>query len=1095
MNKFVSLHQHSEWSTLDGLVSVPDLVARAKEYGMPGVALTDHGTMSGVFKFFEECKKQGINPIIGEEFYMAFKDMKSRETEERRRFHLTVLAKNMNGLRNLFKLSSLAYTEGYYYKPRIDEKTLFEYGDDLIVLSGCHSSKISQYLIGDKEKGVEADPERAKQIALAFKKRWGNDFYLEIQVHGLKGSPRPWNEQIKLNQALIKLSKEIGVKVVLTADSHYLDLEDTETHEVLLCVGTAENYRNPNRWSLRDWDLSFPKPENVYKWCQEEYGTTEYCENTLEVNDKVNIEWNYGSYLIPKFDTGKYSEKDYIKLLAWKGLKRKLPEKVNDKEYIERLKLEIDTIDEMGYLGYFLIVQEYVNWAKNQGIGVGPSRGSACGSLLAYCLNITEIDPMGKGMLFERFINRERPTMPDIDVDFEDQRRLEVLQHVTDLYGKDCVCNILILNYLKTKSAFKDVARTFELPFGYSNKISSYIPQDKPAEHHKLIDALEVKEVKDLYDKDPKVKEVFDYALKLEGKPRNHGVHACGVIIAPEPLTNYIPVEIDKDGKVVSQFPPEDLEKLGLLKMDFLGLSTISVIQNTLKYIPELNSFYDIPTDDEATYKTFQEGKSYWTFQFNTPLSRNTCVKMKPNSIMELSDVTAIARPGPMEQIPHYQHRKEGTEQVSYINKWAEKYFGSTYGINVYQEQGMQYLQEAAGFTKAQADFWRKGVAKAKMDILADLKPKYMEGSKKNGIPEAQAEKWWDDQIEGGAYTFNLAHSYAYAYIGYITCYLLTHYPVEYMSAVLNNWTDDKDKLIEIFATCKELGIKIERPFIEDAGLGFVPKDGKILYGLNAIKGMGKQAEQIIEQVNESKPKTLEDLLLNVNKGILNKTKLYGLLCAGSLDNLLSASGIGRYTMFQNFEDILKWREKALKPLTQAQIKRGEKKVIEPLNVKKYQIGKYEIYFCKRKEKESTGQYMGEHMFDVVYGVHQNWENIINSPKAKVVKRNKRRNGKCEPVDVTVLPEIYVTVEAVERKNSKNGNPYKLYVCDAGDKMINFPIFENKNPYRSKDLLTPIVGNTYAVKLEIQLSVDRGESHCDLVSIRDVTPKGEAGTE
>lgn len=1036
----ISLHTHSEWSCLDGLSSISALVSKAKEYGMKGLAITDHGTCSSHFKFYEECKKQGINPILGEEFYIANRKMTDRDPQfDKKRFHLTVLAMNMTGLRNLWKLSSLAYTDGFYYKPRIDEETLFKYSDGLIVLSGCHSSKISQYLIGDED--CPQDVERAYKIANAFKQKLGNRFRLEIQCHGLKGSPKPWSEQIKLNKAIIEMGKKLDIKVCLTADSHYIDPEDVETHEVLLCIGTQNDYDDKERWSLRDWDLSFPNPEKIEKWLLDEYGSTEYMDNTDEINDMVNIEWEYGKYLIPKFDTGSDTEYDYLKKLAWAGLKKKCPDHVNDKEYLDRFKFELDTLNQMGYLGYFLIVQEYVNWAKDNGIGVGPSRGSCAGSLLAYLLNIIEVNPMEVGTLFERFINPERPTAPDIDVDFEDARRIEVVQHVTEKYGKDCVCNILILNYLKTKSAFKDVARVFKLPFKEANDISALIPQDKPAEHHKLIDALDVPEIKSLYDKSDKVKTVFDYALKLEGKPRNHGVHACGVIIAPEPLTNYIPLEIDKDGKIVSQFPPEDLEKLGLLKMDFLGLSTISIIQNTLKYIPELNTFYDIPVDDEETYKTFKTGKSYMTFQFNTRLARETCVKMQPNNIMELSDVTAIARPGPMEQIPHYQHRKDGTEKVSYINKWAEKYFGTTYGINVYQEQGMQYLQEAAGFSKAQADFWRKGVAKAKMDILEDLKPKYMEGSKKNGIPEAQAEKWWNDQIEGGAYTFNLAHSYAYAYIGYITCYLLTHYPVEYMTAVMNNWADDKDKLNECFAVCKELGISILPPDIKVSGMNFTPKGKNIVYGISAVKGLGKQADVILENTRKNNFEKIEDFLLGIERRILNKTKLYGLICSGALDSF----GYERIALIDAFDDILAWRDEALKPLTATQVKNGEKKIIPKFPVKDKVPTPSDNIRKFRLERESTGSYVSGHPLELYN---------CELPQKRILENRKDKYGK----DSKCVVNIYGVADSVEVKTYSNKS-YKTISFDIGDKILVLSVNEGEPAFMMKE------GNIYRVNI------------------------------
>ncbi len=1071
MKGFVSLHQHTAWSALDGLVNIPDLVTRAKEYGMPGVAITDHGTLTGAFKFYEECKKQGINPIIGEEFYVAFKDMRSREPEERKRFHLTVLAKDIVGLKNLFKLSSLAYTDGFYYKPRIDEKALLQYHEGLIVLSGCHSSKISQYLIGDEEKGIKQDRARALKMIDWYKKVWGEDFYLEIQCHGLKGSPRPWSEQTKLNDELIKIGKAKNIKVVLTADSHYLDLEDTETHEVLLCIGSQNKYSDPDRWSLRDWDLSFPKPENVEKWLKDEYGTTEYAENTLEINDKVNIDWKYGDYLIPKFNTGKLSEYDYLRQLIYKGFQKKCPDKLNDKVYTERVKYELDTLKQMGYLGYFLIVQDYVNWAKNQGIGVGPSRGSACGSLVAYLLNITEIDPMDKGMLFERFINPDRPSMPDIDIDFEDTRREEVVEYVTKKYGKDCVCNILVLGYLKSRSVFKDVARVMSLPFDESNEVTALMPPDLNAKHFPLTKVLEeISEIKDMYNRNPKIKEVFDYSLKLEGKPRHHGVHACGVIIAPEPLTNLIPVETDSTGKIVSQFPPEDLEKLGLLKMDFLGLSTISIIQNTLKYIPEIKSFYDIPTDDKATYDTFCRGESYFCFQFNTSLGRDTCTKMLPRTIMELSDVTAIARPGPMINIPHYQHRKDGSEPVEYNNKYEEQFFGSTYGINVYQEQGMQYLQAAAGFTRGQADFWRKGVAKAKYDILDDLYPKYLKGCSEHGIPKEDAEKWWHDQREGGSYTFNLAHSYAYAYIGYITCYLLTHYPVEYMSAVMNNVKKDKDKLGECLVVLKKLGIKLQVPNVKKSTMGFTPDGHNIIYGLGAIKGLGSSAEEIIARTREANPKTLEEFLLAFEKKTLNKTRLYGLAYAGALDCFLPPKN--RSVVIDNLEEIEKWRDKRLKPPT----KTG-KVFTDPLVLPPYtEPTPKKLIQIAVLEKEAVGDFITWNPLSLYPKARTHQRTELEEFSEEEIKRFVERQDRFHK-KIKALPEVYGLVLDVKKKTSARGNDYKAVTVDLGDRTVSFSVFDNKRF---------IVNNIYRIEFAVE---HRSPDYLNLISAEDVTPK------
>lgn len=1108
MRGFVSLHQHTTWSTLDGLTNIGDLVTRAKEYGMPGVAITDHGTMSGVFKFYEECRRQGINPIIGEEFYIAYKDMHSKKTEERKRFHLTVLAKNMQGLLNLFKLSSLAYTEGFYYKPRIDEETLAKYHEGLIILSGCHSSKVSQWLLNGNR-------DSALKLIDWYRKVWGDDFYLEIQTHGLKDCPRPWDEQIKLNNLLIEIGKSKGIKVVLTADSHYLDLEDTETHEVLLCIGTQNSYKDPNRWSLRNWDLSFPKPSNIEAWLMDEYGTTEYADNTLEINSKVNIEWNYGDYLIPKFDTGTLSEYEYLRKLIYEGFKQKCPAKLKDPVYTDRVKYELDTLKQMGYLGYFLIVQDYVNWAKKAGIGVGPGRGSACGSLVAYLLNITEIDPMDKGMLFERFINPERGgkeftfnledgskvikkwfepiegkrassigegdtidgktvksisvthfgSAPDIDIDFEDSRREEVVKYVTRKYGKECVCNILVLGYLKSRSVVKDVARVMGLNYETMNKITALMPPDINAKHFPLAQTItDIPEIKEMYTRDPQIKEVFDYALKLEGKPRHHGVHACGIIIAPEPLTNYIPVEVDKDGKVVSQFPPEDLERLGLLKMDFLGLSTISIIQNTLQYVPEFKTFYDIPTDDEATYDTFCRGESYFCFQFNTRLGRDTCTKMLPRSIMELSNVTAIARPGPMINIPHYQHRKDGTEKFEYKNKYEEKYFGNTYGLSVYQEQCMQYLQAAAGFTRGQADSWRKGAAKAKYDILDSLYPKYLEGCAQHGISREDAEKWWHDQREGGSYTFNLAHSYAYAYIGYITCYLLTHYPVPYMAAVMNNVQKDKDKLSECLTVLKKLNIKLLPPNVKKSTLGFTPDGKNIVYGLEAIQGLGSSAEEIVKVVQKTNPQTLEDFLLTTDKSLLNKSKLKSLAWAGALD----CFEFDRAQIIDNLAYIEAWRDRRLGSLTLEMF--PEPLTLPPSNDKSL-VRSIEIAVL---EKETVGDFITWNPLTLwTKGKHQRTEPEEFAPEE--IARFRLLSGPFKKE--IAMPEVYGLVTDVQSRTTKTGTNYKYVTVELGDRSISFCDWDNSNKY--------IVNHIF--RLYLALDHKSPEFH-SLLRSEDVTP-------
>lgn len=1038
--EFISLHSHTCYSVLDGLSSVPELVARAKQLGMPGLGITDHGTMTGVFKFYKECRANGINPIIGEEFYVARHRMTDKTPADRERYHLTVLAKNNVGLHNLFKLSTLSYTEGFYYKPRIDEPTLFKYKEGLIVLSGCHSSRLSQLLVGDPEKDRTADPTAARELARQFQAEFGEDFYLELQTHGLVGLPKAWEEQVKLNRALIELGRELNIKCVLTADNHYLDPEDVPLHETLLAIGTNRDLDEDGRMSLEDFDLSFPDPTRLEPLLIANYGTTEYATNTLEINAKVDIQWEYGEHLLPRVNTGGISSLDYCRKLAFDGFQRKCPAKLQDQRYLDEVRYELEILNSMGFLDYFIIVQEYVNWAKKAGIGVGPSRGSACGSLLAYLMNITEIDPMDKGMLFERFINPERISVPDIDVDFEDQRRSEVLEHVKEVYGADHVCNILILNYMKSRAAFKDVARVNKLDFNRSNQISSLIEQSTMANKVTLQDSLNnVPELRTIVDSDPKIAEIFRVATELEGKPRQHGVHACGVLITPVPLVELIPLEVDKDGNLVSQFPPEDLEEIGLIKFDFLGLSTISVIANALRYIPELDSMYDIPQDDSATYDTFCRGESYFTFQFNTALSRQTCVAMQPHSVMELSDVTAMARPGPMANIPVYARRKRGEEKVTYHNKIEEKWFNRTYGVNCYQEQGMQYLREAADFTRGEADTWRKGVAKGKLNLLVPLKEKFLRNApSRTGSSKAELEKWWDGIIEGGAYTFNLSHSYAYALLGYYTCYLLTHYPAQYLAAVMNNKSKDLPVLSECFEVAKNRGIRVLAPNVKESAAGFTPTaDGNIVYGLTAIKGLGKTAEDIIETTRREQPQSLEEFLVLFDSRVLNRTKLVSLVKSGALD----CFQFKRSVLLDNLDELTSWKEREIN----GRAGKLSRKQAELFANETHQLDlqpKHELDIARtldilEMEKEVIGTYVTCHPIDLF---RTNDKATLEDIRAEVPAGEEVR-----------VPNIYGVITAVKKVRTKRGSNMAWLSLDCRDFELEVTVFARQlEEYNSK---------------------------------------------
>ena len=740
---------------------------------MEAAAVTDHGTMSGILDYYKTAKKAGIKPIIGIETYVATRSRFDRDPgKDKQRFHLTVLAMNNTGFHNLMKLSTRANLEGMYYKPRIDHELLEELNEGLIVLSGCASGEIGVAL-------KEDDYDRAREIAKWYKSIFGDRYYLELQDHGHPKSNTHWDVQAKINEGLLKLSKELDIEMVVTCDGHYLTHEYQDAHEILLCVGTGSYLSDEKRMSLKDFELHLTDPRDIIDHWGEEF--PEVIRNTKKIADRCDVEIELGRILIPKYPLPDgENEHSYLLRLTYQGLLQRYngaskeeAEKLDPDEIIpklsdevrERAKMELGVMGNMGYEGYFLIVQDFINWGKSQGIVFGPGRGSAAGSIIAYALNITDLDPLKYGLLFERFLNPDRISMPDIDVDIQDTRRDEVIEYCAKKYGEDHVSNIATFGKMFGRMAVRDVARVLEVPYAESDRLAKLVPPPSQGRHIPL--SVSIKEDADLrneYENNPTAKEVLDYAIQLEGTIRSHGVHACGVVIAPDTLVNYIPLEMAQKGVVATQFPMGEVEELGLLKMDFLGLSNLTIINNAMRiirkaYKKEIN-LSELPLDDKKTYELFQRGDTTGVFQLESAGMKRYLRGLKPTTFEDIIAMVALYRPGPMQFIDSFIRRKHGEEEITYLHSGMKNSLKNTYGILVYQEQFMQISKEWCGFTGGQADTLRKAVGKKKIDLMKKVKPEFVEGAVKvGGATKEIAETFWTQLEEFANYCFNKSHA------------------------------------------------------------------------------------------------------------------------------------------------------------------------------------------------------------------------------------------------------------------------------------------------------------------------------------------------
>lgn len=900
------LHNHTYYSLLDGAAKIENLIEKAVEYKMPGLAITDHGNMFGVLQFYKKAKKANIKPIIGVEAYIAEDSIQKKQISTGRKnkyYHLVLLAKNNQGYKNLLKLSSIAYLEGFYYKPRIDKEILKKHSEGLIASSACMKGEIFQKL---NYEGREAAIKALEEYLEIF----GDDFYLEIQNHGIP-------EEVGYEK-IYQLAKEMNIPVIATNDIHYLEKEHAESHDVLLCLQTGKELDDPNRMKYNTDQLYMKSIDEMYQLFRDK---PEVLERTMEIYEKCNVEIELGNYKLPYFpipeDEGSISLDEYLERLTRRGLEQKYDTITPELE--KRLQFELDTIKKMGFSGYFLIVQDFINYAKKNNIPVGLGRGSAAGSLVAYTLGITNIDPLKYDLLFERFLNPHRQTMPDIDIDFCFERREEVINYVKQKYGGDkSVVQIITFGSMLSKGVIKDVARVLGIKYDEADKISKLIPVEggKPMSVEKAFQ--EVPELKRmLQEGDEKIRKLYKHAIVLEGLARHASIHAAGIIIAPGDITDYVPLYKSTDGEVTTQWTMTECEEVGLLKMDFLGLRTLTVIHHAVEFVKKNHNIdldiHNIPLDDKKTFELFTKGDTVAIFQFESKGMQEYLRKLKPDRVEDLVAMNALYRPGPMENIDKFIFGKENPDKVEYLHPKLKPILKETYGIIVYQEQVMKIASELAGFTLAEADIMRKAMGKKKEELMKQFEDKFIQGCAKNEISENIARQIWELIVKFAKYGFNKSHSVAYALTAYQTAYLKANFPAEYMAATLNSEIDNWDKIQFFMEECRRMGIKVLPPDINTSEAYFTPlKDGTIVFGLTAIKNVGLTAVKSILEARErvGKFKNFFEFIKEVDTRLVNRKVLESLIIAGALDSLEG----NRKQKFMAIEEALnfasKWNQK-----------------------------------------------------------------------------------------------------------------------------------------------------------------------------------------
>ena len=950
---FVHLHTHSHYSLLDGLPTIDKLILRAKELGMPALALTDHGVMYGIIEFYQKAKEAGIKPILGVEVYVArYGRHNKRANIDIKPYHLVLLAKNEEGYKNLIKLTTKAHLEGFYYKPRIDFELLTKYYKGLICMTGCVEGQIPREIVSGKI-------DKARETILKYKNLFGQDnFFLELQNH-----PSIEKQKIK-NKYFSKLSRETNVPLVATNDVHYLKKESDKIQDILLCIQMKKEIDDKNRMSMIGADFSMKSPEEMKQSFSD---APEAIENTLKIAERCNVEIELGKTQLPYFKVPDgLSGMDYLKKKCYEGIESRY--KKLDKKILERLEYELSVIEKTGFASYFLIVADFVNWAKDNGIVTGPGRGSAAGSLISYLLNITDIDPIKYDLLFERFLNPERISMPDIDMDFTDTRRDEVLEYVKKKYGNDHVAQIITFGTMAARAAVRDAGRALAYPYAYCDKAAKMIPFGND-----ITTALEVNsELKLFYDNDEQAKILIDSAKELEGVARHASTHACGVVITRDPLDNYTPCQFAPKGneEIITQYEMHAIEDLGLLKMDFLGLSNLTIIENALDIIEAMYgkkiNISEIPMDDKKTFELLQRAQTVGVFQLESAGMRRYLKQLKPSDFEDIIAMVSLYRPGPMEWIPNYIDGKHGKRKIEYLHPKLKPILKKTYGIAVYQEQILQIARDLAGFTLGEADVLRKAVGKKNRKLLDEQKDKFIKGCIANGISEKIAKRVFAFIEPFAGYGFNRSHACSYAMIGYRTAYLKAHYPVEFMASVLTSDQENLDRIAIEIAEAEQLGIEVLPPDVNESfpEFGVVKDKGKrIRFALNAIKNVGKNVVEVIykERKKNGKFKDLVDFVKRVKCKDLNKKSIEALAKCGALDSLAE-----RNQVLKNIEKILNFSKIIQKELASGQTDLfgdAEKSVSwSGLKLEKVEPAKKKERLAW--EKNFLGLYISEHPLD-----------------------------------------------------------------------------------------------------------------------------------
>ena len=899
MGQFVHLHIHSEFSLLDGANRIKDLPVRAKELGMDAMAITDHGVMYGAIDFYKACKKEGVKPIIGCEVYVAPRSRFDKEPGVDNKYnHLILLAKNNQGYKNLSKLVSLGFIDGYYYKPRIDLEILEKYSEGLVCLSACLAGSVNQALLNGQN-------EKAEEIALWHKRVFGEDYYIELQNNGIK-------EQVLANQKLVQLARKLDIPLVATNDAHYLKKEDAYNHEVLLCIQTGKRMSDEDRMKFDTEELYVKSPEEMIDYFK---AFPDAIENTVKIAEKCNVEFEFGHTILPNYEVpeGYETHYDFLEDLCKKGMVKRYGSSIPE-EYQKRAEYELGVIKKMGYVDYYLIVWDYIHYAKTHNIPVGPGRGSGAGSILAYSIEITDIDPMKYNLLFERFLNPERVSMPDFDVDFSDEQRQEVIDYVCRKYGHDHVSQIITFGTLAAKNAIRNVGRALDISLAETDKIAKMIPNEL---HITIKKALEQNiELKNLYENDERIHKFLDVSMALEGMPKNTSTHACGVVITKDPVDSYVPLYV-RDGQNATQYIMTTLEELGLLKMDFLGLRTLTVIKDTKEMVKKdhgIDVEFDKDMNDPKVYKLWQDGKTCGVFQFESQGMKNFMQDLKPDCLEDLIAGVSLYRPGPMDQIPRYVRGKQ-TGQNEYTHPSLEPILNVTYGCMVYQEQVMQIVRDLAGYSLGRADLVRRAMGKKKLDVMAKEREVFIHGQVdeegnvivpgcvRNGIDEVSANKIFDEMAEFAKYAFNKSHAACYAVVSYQTAFLKAYYPPEFMAAMLNSYLGNLDKVPVYIEECKSLNIEILKPSINESELKFTAINGNIRFGLGSIKNVGIQpVENIIKERNENgKFQSFTDFCERIADASVNKKCIESLIKSGAFDEFEQ----NRSTLLASFEGIV----------------------------------------------------------------------------------------------------------------------------------------------------------------------------------------------